>query len=103
MKTIIVATNNKGKAREFAQMFEPLGYEIKTLADYPEIGEIEETGITFEENAIIKAEAVAEITKQMVIADDSGLVVDALGGAPGIFSARYAGEEKNDEANLKKV
>lgn len=103
MKTIIVATNNKGKAREFAEMFEPKGYQIKTLADYPDIGDIEENGKTFEENAIIKAETVSQKTGQMVIADDSGLVIDYLNGAPGIYSARYAGEEKNDEANIQKV
>lgn len=103
MKTVIIATQNKGKAKEFERMFEPLGFEVKTLLDYPEIGDIEETGTTFEENAIIKAEAVAKETGQVVISDDSGLIIDALDGAPGIYSARYAGVEKNDQANMDKV
>ncbi|GIN60244.1 non-canonical purine NTP pyrophosphatase [Robertmurraya siralis] len=103
MKTIIIATKNRGKALEFVRMFQPLGYEVKTLLDFDEIEDIEETGQTFEENAIIKAKAVAERTGQVVIADDSGLVVDALNGAPGIYSARYAGLAKDDEANIDKV
>src|SRR5690554_875242 len=103
MKTIIIATKNKGKAEEFAKMFEPLGFTISTLDDYPQIEDIAETGTTFEENAVIKAEAVSKITGQIVIADDSGLIVDALNGAPGVYSARYAGIEKDDEANIQKV
>jgi XTP/dITP diphosphohydrolase len=103
MKTVIIATKNKGKAKEFERMFHPLGFEVKTLLDYADIEDIEETGTTFEENAIIKAEAVSNITGQVVISDDSGLIVDALNGAPGIYSARYAGSEKNDEANMDKV
>lgn len=103
MKTIIVATKNKGKAKEFESMFLPLGFEVKTLLDYQEIDDIEETGTTFEENAKIKAEAVCKETGQVVIADDSGLMVDALEGAPGVYSARYAGLEKSDDANIDKV
>lgn len=103
MKTMIIATKNKGKAREFERLFRPLGFEVKTLLDFDEIEDIEETGTTFEENAIIKAEAVSKETGQVVIADDSGLIVDALNGAPGIYSARYAGSDKNDEANIDKV
>lgn len=103
MKTVIIATKNKGKAKEFERMFQPLGFEVRTLLDYADIEDIEETGSTFEENAIIKAEAVSNITGQVVISDDSGLIVDALNGAPGIYSARYAGTEKNDEANMDKV
>ncbi|MDZ5470767.1 XTP/dITP diphosphatase (plasmid) [Bacillus sp. 31A1R] len=103
MKEIIIATKNKGKAKEFEQMFLPLGFEVKTLLDYNDIGDIEETGSTFEENAIIKAEELSKLLNQIVIADDSGLMVDALDGAPGIYSARFAGEEKNDEANIDKI
>ncbi|EIJ79083.1 nucleoside-triphosphatase [Bacillus methanolicus PB1] len=103
MKEVIIATKNRGKAKEFATMFEPKGIQVKTLLDYPEIGEIEETGSTFEENAVLKAESVAKQLGKMVIADDSGLMVDALDGRPGIYSARYAGEEKNDNANIDKV
>ena len=103
MQKVIVATKNPGKAKEFIRMFEPHGIEVKTLLDFPEVEDIEETGRTFEENAILKAEAVCEQFGQMVIADDSGLMVDVLDGRPGIYSARYAGEEKNDEANNDKL
>ncbi|AIE60950.1 XTP/dITP diphosphatase [Bacillus methanolicus] len=103
MKEVIIATKNRGKAKEFESMFKSKGFQVKTLLDYPEIGEIEETGSTFEENAVLKAETVSKQLGKMVIADDSGLIVDALDGRPGIYSARYAGEEKNDEANMDKV
>ncbi|WP_445489609.1 XTP/dITP diphosphatase [Niallia sp. 03133] len=103
MKEIIIATKNAGKAKEFEQMFAPLGYTVKTLLDYPEIEDVEETGTTFEENAILKAETVSKIVGKAVISDDSGLMVDALNGEPGVYSARYAGEQKDDEANMVKV
>ncbi|MFB6467941.1 XTP/dITP diphosphatase [Cytobacillus sp. Hz8] len=103
MKEVIIATKNKGKAREFVQMFEPYGYEVKTLLDFQDVADVEETGTTFEENAILKAETISKKIAKMVIADDSGLVVDALNGRPGVYSARYAGEEKNDEHNIDKV
>lgn len=103
MNEVIIATKNRGKAREFEDIFTARGYEIRTLLDYPEIADIEETGNTFEENAILKAEAVSTQLNKLVISDDSGLEIDALEGRPGIFSARYAGEQKNDEANIDKV
>lgn len=103
MKEVIIATKNPGKAKEFETMFSKRGLVVRTLLDYPEIPDIEETGTTFEENAILKAEAVAKRLDKMVISDDSGLIVDALDGRPGIYSARYAGEEKNNEANIDKV
>ncbi|RST76254.1 XTP/dITP diphosphatase [Siminovitchia acidinfaciens] len=103
MKTVIIATKNKGKAKEFERLFSKYGIIVKTLVDVPEIPDIEETGKTFEENAVIKAEAIAKISDSYVVADDSGLVIDALDGRPGVFSARYAGEEKSDEANIDKV
>jgi XTP/dITP diphosphohydrolase len=103
LEEIIIATKNKGKAQEFQQMFAQKGYKIMTLLDFLDLPEVEETGATFEENAIIKAEAISRELGKMVIADDSGLVIDALEGRPGVFSARYAGEEKNDEANNEKV
>ncbi|MEH7125631.1 XTP/dITP diphosphatase [Bacillus sp. JJ1773] len=103
MQEVIIATKNAGKAKEFERMFMPLGYKVKTLIDYPEIDDIEETGSTFEENAILKAESVSKTLNKIVIADDSGLSIDALNGRPGIYSARYAGEEKSDEANMAKV
>lgn len=103
MKEVIIATKNKGKAKEFERMFLPLGFDVKTLLDFDDMEDIEETGQTFEENAMIKAETLSKALGKVVIADDSGLIVDALNGEPGIFSARYAGEEKNDEANIDKV
>jgi XTP/dITP diphosphohydrolase len=103
MKKVMIATTNKGKVKEFEQMFSKKGIEVKSLLDFNENVDIEETGLTFQENAAIKAEAISKLTNQIVIADDSGLVVDALEGRPGVYSARYAGLEKNDKANLQKV
>jgi XTP/dITP diphosphohydrolase len=103
MKEVIIATKNPGKAREFEHIFAPRGIDVKTLLDYPEIEDVEETGTTFEENATLKAEAVSKRLNKMVIGDDSGLIVDALEGRPGIYSARYAGEPKDDQKNLEKV
>lgn len=103
MESVIIATKNKGKAKEFENLFVPKGLAVKTLLDYPEIDDVEETGSTFEENAIIKAETIANNLGVRVIADDSGLEIDALEGRPGVYSARYAGSEKSDEANIDKV
>ncbi|KAB8134695.1 XTP/dITP diphosphatase [Gracilibacillus oryzae] len=104
MKEIIIATKNRGKVKDFDTLFAPLNIKVTSLLDLPEeIEDIEETGTTFEENAAIKAEAICEKFRVPVIADDSGLVVDALNGAPGVYSARYAGEQKDDQANLQKV
>jgi XTP/dITP diphosphohydrolase len=102
-KRVIIATKNRGKAKEFQHMFAPYGYEVQTLLDLPHIEDVEEIGETFEENAILKAETVAQELGVLVIADDSGLGIDALEGRPGVYSARYAGEEKSDEANMDKV
>ncbi|MDF2856397.1 MAG: nucleoside-triphosphate diphosphatase [Neobacillus sp.] len=103
MEEVIIATKNPGKAREFEQIFTPRGVMVRTLLDFPEIEDVEETGSTFEENATLKAEAVSKQLNKMVIGDDSGLVVDALEGRPGIYSARYSGEQKDDQKNLEKV
>ncbi|MBC1473224.1 XTP/dITP diphosphatase [Listeria grandensis] len=103
MKKLVIATNNVGKAQEFEKLFGAHGIEILTLADFPEIGEIEETGTTFAENAALKAETVANQIGQVVIGDDSGLIVDALDGAPGVYSARYAGNQHNDADNNEKL
>lgn len=103
MKEAIIATHNPGKVKEFKEILQPKGYEVKSLAEIGFTDEIEETGHTFEENAILKAEAVAKAVNKMVIADDSGLSVDNLGGRPGVYSARYAGEQKDDQANIDKV
>lgn len=97
---LLIATKNKGKAAEFEKLLSPHGYEIKTLLDFPEIGEIVENGNTFESNALIKAKALYDATGIACIADDSGLCVDALDGAPGLLSARYAGEKATDDANI---
>ncbi|WP_042459318.1 XTP/dITP diphosphatase [Neobacillus dielmonensis] len=103
MKEVIIATKNPGKAREFEHIFAPRGIAVRTLLDFPDIPEVEETGSTFEENAILKAETISKTLNRMVIGDDSGLMVDALDGRPGIFSARYAGEPKNDQNNTNKL
>jgi XTP/dITP diphosphohydrolase len=103
MKEVIIATKNIGKAREFEGIFAPRGIAVRTLLDFPEIADVEETGTTFEENAALKAEAVAKELNRMVIGDDSGLIVDVLEGRPGIYSARYAGEPKDDQKNIDKV
>lgn len=102
-KTIVIATRNAGKAEEFHTLFAKEGYTVKTLFDYPEIPDVEETGTTFEENARLKAETIAQVLNQPVLADDSGLKVDALGGRPGVYSARFAGEHKSDAANNAKL
>lgn len=103
MKEVVIATNNPGKAKEFEALFHSKGYEIKTLKNYPEVPEIAETGTTFEENALIKARTLSGILNKMVIADDSGLIVDKLNGEPGVYSARYAGLQKNDQDNNHKL
>ncbi|TLS39204.1 XTP/dITP diphosphatase [Pseudalkalibacillus caeni] len=103
MNKVLIASKNKGKIKEFEAMFAKHGIKVYSLYDLEEDYDLEETGTTFEENAALKAETIMEITNTMVLADDSGLVVDALDGRPGVYSARYAGEEKNDEANLQKV
>lgn len=100
---IVLATTNQGKAKEFAVLLQGLSVEIETLKDYPEIGDIVEDGQTFKENALIKARTVAKAIGKLAVADDSGLMVDALDGAPGIYSARFAGEDKNDAKNTAKL
>lgn len=102
-RKVIIATKNKGKAKEFEALLSKFNLEVLTLLDIENAPDVEETGATFEENAVLKAEAISQFTRSIVVADDSGLVVDALDGRPGIYSARYAGEEKNDEANINKL
>ena len=105
MNTIVLATGNAGKIRELSAMLKELQPDMTVLGlkDFPEIGDIPETGETFEDNARIKALAVARATGLVAVADDSGLAVDALNGAPGVYSARYAGEHGNDAANNEKL
>ena len=103
MKEIMIATSNAHKVEEFTQMLAPLGYQVRSLLDLEEAIDIEENGTTFEENALIKARAVHERLHTAVISDDSGLAVDAMDGAPGVYSARFAGEDCNSEHNIDKV
>ncbi len=100
---LIIATNNQGKVREIKQMLEPLGYEPVSLKDAGIAIDVVEDGETFEENAHLKAKAVYDICRCPVVADDSGLEVDFLDGAPGIYSARYAGEGASDEQRIQKI
>ena len=107
MKQIVVlASRNQKKIRELVALLCPFGVEIKGLDEFPVIGEIEETGATFVENALLKASTVSRLTGFVAVADDSGLVVDALGGEPGVYSARYseeAGRPATDERNTEKL
>ncbi|MCG9968714.1 XTP/dITP diphosphatase [Pelotomaculum terephthalicicum JT] len=100
---LVLATNNKGKVREMSEMLASCGIEVLSLADFPQVGDIEEDGDTFQANAVKKAAITAELTGLTALADDSGLEVDYLGGAPGVYSARFAGEEKSDRANNEKL
>lgn len=102
MQKVVLATGNVGKVRELADLLAAFGLDIVAQSDL-HVESAEETGLTFIENAILKARHAAQITGLAAIADDSGLAVDALGGAPGIYSARYAGEAASDEQNLQKL
>ena len=102
MQKVVLATGNPGKVRELAELLSAFGLDIVAQTDLG-VESAEETGLTFIENAILKARHAAQITGLPAIADDSGLAVDALGGAPGIYSARYAGEEASDQQNLEKL
>ncbi len=99
---LVVASNNPGKLREFGQMLAPLGWETIPQKEL-DVPECEEPHVTFVENALAKARHAAACTGLPALADDSGLCVHALGGAPGVFSARYAGEPKSDERNNEKL
>ncbi|WP_415517792.1 MAG: XTP/dITP diphosphatase [Desulfovibrio aminophilus] len=103
MDVIVLATRNAGKIREFSALMAGLGIEVKGLGDFPDVEDVEETGTTFEENALLKARAVSQATGLTAVADDSGICVDALGGAPGVYSARYAGGHGDAEANNAKL
>jgi len=103
LKKIVLASRNWGKIKEIQAMLADLGISLLSLNDYPDIPETVEDGKSFLENALKKARAVAESTREIVLADDSGLEVDALGGAPGIYSARYAGNDADDMQNIRKL
>jgi XTP/dITP diphosphohydrolase len=100
---LIVATKNKGKVREFEHAFAPLGLAVRSMFDYPDLPDVVEDGTTFAENALKKSKAVGDALGLPVLADDSGLCVDALDGRPGVYSARYAGEGAQDEDNNLKL
>lgn len=102
MEKLVLASNNKGKLNEIRQLLSDR-YEVLSLSDVGIAVDVEETGLTFEENAVIKAKAIYNLAHLPVISDDSGLVVDALGGEPGVYSARYAGEKHSDSANNAKL
>jgi XTP/dITP diphosphohydrolase len=102
MTQIVLATNNAGKVREIAQLLAPAAIAVQPQGELG-IGEVDETGLTFVENAILKARHASRASGRAAIADDSGLEVDALHGAPGIYSARYAGAGASDAANCEKV
>jgi XTP/dITP diphosphohydrolase len=105
MKKIVLATANTHKVIEFQRILNELlpDLELVAASQFPGVPEVEETGLSFAENALIKARAINEFTNLPALADDSGLVVEALNGAPGIFSARYAGINADDKANVMKL
>ena len=98
MKQLVLASGNPGKLRELSALLGDLGYQLHAQSEF-DVPEVAETGTTFVENAIIKARHAATITGLPALADDSGIEVDALDGAPGVYSARFSGEGANDDAN----
>ena len=103
MHDIIIATRNRGKVKEFEELFKGYFSSVTSLLDYDSMPEIVEDGSTFEENALKKARIISSHLNIVVLADDSGLVVEALNGEPGVYSARYAGEGSTDEQNVDKL
>lgn len=101
-RTIVLASNNTGKLKEFAELLAPLGFDVRPQREF-NVPEAEEPHVTFIENALAKARHAAQITGLPAMADDSGICVNALGGAPGVWSARYAGEPKSDARNNQKL
>jgi XTP/dITP diphosphohydrolase len=101
---LVLATRNKGKIAEIKEILADFqAIELLSLADFPDLPKIEETGTTFKENAILKAKTIAKLTGYLTLADDSGLTVEYLNGAPGVYSARYAGENATDAENNAKL
>jgi XTP/dITP diphosphohydrolase len=101
--TVVLATRNEGKLRELARILQDVPVRLAGLEEFPGAPDVAETGATFEENALLKARAIAAYTGLPAVADDSGLCVDALNGMPGVLSARWAGRHGDDEANLDLV
>ena len=100
---LVLATANTHKVTEIRRLLAELPIEVATLADYPEVTPVPETGADFEANAVLKAESVSRATGSWALADDSGLEVEALGGRPGVYSKRYAGPEASDTDNNTKL
>lgn len=100
--TLVLASGNTGKINEFNKLLSPLGVEVVSQRDF-DVPNVEESGLTFVENALLKARQACRVSGLPALADDSGLEVDALNGAPGIYSARYAGEPSSDDANNDKL
>lgn len=101
--TLVIATRNKGKLAEIKQLLKDFPVNLKSLADFGPIPEVKEDGTTFDDNAYKKASQTSRVLGLPVLADDSGLLVDALDGAPGVFSARFAGEDATDTQNCEKL
>jgi XTP/dITP diphosphohydrolase len=101
--TLVIATRNPGKLREIRELLEPYGIEVLSLAEFDDVPEVEETGKTFAENAALKATQIAKHIKKWTLGEDSGLMVDVLGGRPGIYSARFSGPDATDERNNAKL
>jgi XTP/dITP diphosphohydrolase len=102
-RQILIATRNTGKIGELKKLLENLPFELRSLAEFEDVSDVEETGTTFAENAILKAQEYARRTNLWALADDSGLEVGALNDAPGVFSARYAGENASNEEKIGKL
>lgn len=102
-RELLIATRNAGKLREMQELCAQLKWRLRNLSEFPQVAEVEETGATFVENATLKAESYSAATGLWTLADDSGLEVDALGGAPGIYSARYAGAGASDEERIQRL
>ncbi len=102
-KNLVVATQNKKKLEEIKEILKPFDLKITSLADYPGAPRVAENGKTFKENAVKKALKFAKFTGKLTLGEDSGLCVEALGGAPGVRSARFSGRDKNDDKNNRKL
>ncbi len=100
---VVLATGNKGKAREFSKLLEGVFGNVISLSDIGSPPEVIEDGLTFRDNALKKAREIAQYSDKLTLADDSGLVVDALNGRPGVYSARYSGEGATDKTNIEKL
>ena len=103
VKEVLLATRNQGKIREFATLLSPVFERVTSLRELYSVPDIVEDEKTFKENALKKARIISGLTKKITLADDSGLEVESLGGRPGVFSSRYAGEKACDKENIKKL